>query len=133
MSTERDPRTYAVIGAAMEVHRQLGRGFLEGVYQEALAHEMALRQIPYRREVALPVSYKGQRLATHYQADFVCYETVIVELKALARLGGGEEAQVINYLKATGLEVGLLLNFGAASLQYRRLVLTKSDRGGERI
>jgi GxxExxY protein len=63
----------------------------------------------------------------------VCYETVIVELKALARLGGGEEAQVIHYLKATGLEVGLLLNFGAASLQYRRLVLTKSDRGGERI
>jgi len=63
----------------------------------------------------------------------VCYETVIVELKALARLGGGEEAQVINYLKAAGLEVGLLLNFGAASLQYKRLVLTKSDRGGERI
>jgi GxxExxY protein len=72
-------------------------------------------------------------LATRYQADFVCYETVIVELKALARLGGGEEAQVIHYLKATGLEVGLLLNFGAASLQYKRLVLTKSDRGGERI
>jgi GxxExxY protein len=63
----------------------------------------------------------------------MCYETVIVQLKALARLGGGEEAQVINYLKATELEVGLLLNFGAASLQYKRLVLTKSNRGGERI
>ena len=130
MGTERDPRTYAIIGAAMEVHRQLGRGYLEAVYQEALAHEMSPRQIPYRREVALPVSYKGHRLATHYQADFVCYETLIVELKALARISGAEEAQVINYLKATGLEVGLLLNFGAASLQYKRLVLTKPDLGG---
>ena len=117
----------------MEVHRQLGRGYLEAVYQEALAYEMELRQIPCRREVALPVSYKGHQLATHYQADFVCCETVIVELKALAQLSGSEEAQVINYLKATGLEVGLLRNFGAASLQYKRLILTKSDRGGESI
>ena len=118
----RDPRTYAIIGAAMEVHRQLGCGFLEAVYQEALAIEFDLREIPYRREVELPVSYKKHRLATHYRADFICYDTVIVELKALSKLGGTEQAQIINYLKATGLETGPVLNFGAASLEYKRFI-----------
>lgn len=123
---QRDPKTYAIIGAAMEVHRQLGCGFLEAVYQEALSLELTLCQIPHQREVELPVFYKGQRLATFYRADFICYETVLVELKALAKLGGVEEAQIINYLKATGLPTGLLLNFGTTSLEYKRFAFSKS-------
>ena len=105
-----------------ELHRQLGSGFLEAVYQEALALEFDLRQVPYQREVELSIFYKDRRLVTHYRADFICYDTVIGELKALSKLGGVEQAQIINYLKATGLKTGLLLNFGAASLEYRRFI-----------
>jgi GxxExxY protein len=123
---DRDPRTYAIIGAAMEVHKQLGCGFLEPVYQEAFAIELTARNIPFRREVGLPVRYKGQLLETGYRADFICFDSVVVELKALARMSGTEEAQIINYLKATEYEVGLLLNFGARSLEHRRFVFSKS-------
>ena len=121
---ERDPRTYAIIGAAMEVHRQLGHGFLEPVYQEALLQEMIERRIPFGREVDLPIYYKGKPLPIHYRADFVCYSSVIVELKALARIGGIEEAQLMNYLKATNIDVGLLINFGSKSLEYKRFSLS---------
>lgn len=124
--TENDPRTFAIIGAAMEVHKQLGCGFLEAVYREALALEFVDRNISFKREVCLPIQYKGRLLATAYCADFICFDSVVVELKALAHMSGTEEAQVINYLKATGYEVGLLLNFGGRSLQHRRMVLTKS-------
>ncbi len=123
MTIHRDPQTYAIIGAAMEVHRVLGTGFLEAVYQEALAKEFGLRGIPFAREVDLVITYKNEPLACRFRADFICYDDIIVELKALSALGGIEEAQVINYLKATGLQRSLLINFGAPSLEYKRIVL----------
>ena len=122
---ERDPQTYAIIGAAIAVHRELGCGFLEAVYREALAREMSARGIPYRQEVQLPVYFREERLKKSYQTDSLCYEEIIVETKAGAQLIGSDEAQIINYLKATRLERGLLLNFGAPSLQYRRFANTK--------
>jgi GxxExxY protein len=118
----RDPETYAIIGAAMSVHSELGHGFLEAVYQEALAHEFRIREMVYEREKILPVYYRGNRLNTHYKADFLCFGRVIVELKALQQLSGVEESQVINYMKASGLKKSLLINFGANQLQYKRLV-----------
>ncbi len=122
MIHDRDPQTYAIIGAAMEVHRELGHGFLEAVYRDALILEFSRRDIPFDKEVTLPIHYKGALLPTHYRADFVCFSQVIVEIKTLASLSTVEDAQVLNYLKATGMQRGLLLNFGAPSLQYKRLV-----------
>ena len=126
--TSRDPRTYAIIGTAMEVHKQLGPGFLEAVYQDALEVEFGWKQVPHKREAELPIFYKGRCLATNYRADLIWYDEVIVELKALAKLGGVEQAQIINYLKATGLETGLLLNFDTRSLQYKRFVHSESEQ-----
>jgi GxxExxY protein len=119
---ERDPQTFAIIGAAMEIHRQLGPGFLEPVYQDAAAIEFPAQQIPFEREVLLPIKYKSTILPSRYKADFTCFSEIVVEFKALTRLSSIEESQVLNYLKATGFKRGLLLNFGAASLQYKRLV-----------
>ena len=112
----------------MEVHKQLGVGFLEAVYQEALALEMMTRDIPFAREVVLPIFYKEQQLATSYRADFICYGNVLVELKAINKLGGIEFAQVLNYMKATRFPTGLLLNFGNKSLEYKRFANTKPKK-----
>lgn len=120
----RDTETYQIIGAAVEVHRVLGCGFLEAVYQEALAREFALRGIMFVREVELPVVYKDKPLDVSYRADFVCFEKIIVELKAIEKLREIDKAQIINYLKATGFQRGLLFNFGARSLEYERLIYT---------
>jgi GxxExxY protein len=121
--TVRDPRTYTIIGTAMEVHRQLGCGFLEAVYQEAFALELQIRDIPFNRELKFPISYKGNQLTIQYRPDFICFEAIVVELKALSRLSPVEESQLINYLRVTQYHVGLLLNFGAPSLEKRRFVL----------
>ncbi len=121
-----DQETYRIIGAAIEVHKELGRGFLEPVYQEALELEFNDRGIPFRPQLELPIFYKGKKLRTHYRSDFVCYEDIIVELKALARLGDGELAQVLNYLKASRRQRALLINFGSKSLEHERVVLSRS-------
>ena len=120
----RDPETFAIIGAAMEVHRHLGAGFLEAVYHEALTLELTDRGIPFQTEVPFSIRYDRRWLTTSYRADLVCCDSIIVELKALHAVGGREYAQVLNYLKASGLHRGLLLNFGAPSLEYRRFVFS---------
>ena len=117
---ERDPQTYAIIGAAMEVHRVLRSGLAEPLYQDALEVELADRAIPHVREALLRVVYKGRTLASSYRADFFCFDRVLVELKALSRLTPREDAQVINYLSITRLPVALLINFGAEQLQWQR-------------
>lgn len=122
MRNERDRETYAVIGAAMKVHSELGHGFLEAVYQEALEYEFQQQNIPYEREKKIPVYYRNQLLQTYYKSDFICYNSVIIELKAMKDLSNNEEAQTINYMKASGLHKALLINFGNKSLQYKRLV-----------
>ena len=118
----RDERTYKIIGAAIEVHKELGCGFLEAVYQEALEREFGCQGISFKSQPIIQIAYKGKPLDKTYQPDFVCYEEVIVEIKAISNLSGVEEAQLINYLKATGLKVGLLINFGSRSLEHKRLV-----------
>lgn len=107
----------------MEVHKELGPGFLEPVYQEALSWEFMLQKIPHKKEQFLTITYKGIELDKKYIADFVCYDKIIVELKALNKLTTEHEAQVLNYLKATGFKLGILVNFGSKSLEYKRLIL----------
>ena len=114
--------SYAIVGAAMSVHGELGYGFFEAVYQEALEKEFAIKNIPYKREVLLPIYYKGTLLSKYYIADFVCYDKIIVELKSVSSLTPDHKSQVINYLKAVKFELGILINFGEAKLKYERII-----------
>lgn len=119
---ERDPQTFAFIGAAMEVHAQLGHGFLESVYHEAFMMELTARGIPFRQEVQLPVYYKERRLTTSFRCDFICFDDVVIEIKAISTLTSADDKQILNYLTATRIGRGLVVNFGSASLQYKRRV-----------
>jgi GxxExxY protein len=116
--------TYAIIGAAMEVSSELGCGFLEAIYQEALSVELANRAIPHVQQHRLKVTYKNRPLKKAYVADFICYDLIVVEIKCLRRITSIEEAQLLNYLKAAKLPVGLILNFGKPRLEWKRFVRT---------
>ncbi len=123
MGMTKDPQTYQIIGAAMEVHKNLGKGFLEHVYHEALSIELNTAHIPFEHEVMLSIYYKNQLLVKKYYADFICFQNIIVELKAVNKLEQAHTAQTLNYLKATKFKKGLILNFGAKSLEYKRVIL----------
>ena len=126
VNQQRDPQTYAVIGAAMAVHKELGSGFLERVYQEALVLELRHRGISFGCEVEVKVHYKGRLLTSSYRADLVCFPDdtpVLVERKACERLTQAHRAQVIHYMKATQIQRALLINFGRSPLQFERMVL----------
>ena len=114
--------SYKIVGAVYEVHKHLGPGLLEKVYQEALEQEFLLQGIPYEREKEIEVVYKGKSLEQKYISDFVCYDKIIVELKAVEELIPFHTAQVLNYLNITGLQLGLLVNFNARKVVPRRIV-----------
>lgn len=124
---EKDELTGKIINACMEVHNELGNGFLEPVYQEALEEEFKIQGIPYVREKLLPVMYKGKQLKKEYYADFVCYDDIIVELKAVSVLSKPHKAQVLNYINAANKEIGLLINFGETKLKWERITKFKTQ------
>lgn len=127
-SEPKDSRTFAIIGAAMEVHRVLGSGFLEVFYRDALMIEFGLRSVPFIPEVACNVEYKERPLRGHSRMDFVCFGDIVVEIKARSATGPAEYAQVLNYLASSGHPCGLLLNFGGPRLDYKRFILTQPRR-----
>ena len=117
--------SFNVVGVAMEVHQILGPGFLESVYQASLEKELTLRGIPFQHQVDLPVCYKGDLVGV-YKADLVVDDKIIVEIKGISKLNASHNAQALHYLAATGLELAVLVNFGASSLEYRRVVKSEN-------
>jgi GxxExxY protein len=113
---------YAIIGAAMNVHNELGCGFLEAVYQEALEKEFSYQNIPYKREAPLKIFYRGKPLNKQYTADFICYDKIILELKAASSLLPEHQSQILNYLAASQLKLGILINFGQPKLECKRII-----------
>lgn len=113
--------SFRIIGAAMEVHKVLGCGFIKAVYQEALEEEFKKRGIPYEREKELTIDYKGRLLSKTFRADFICYDKIILELKAVSDITDDHYAQIYSYLKASQMGLGLLINFGKANLDYIRI------------
>jgi GxxExxY protein len=116
---------YAIIGAAMDAHNELGVGFLEPVYQEAFGIELTSRSIPFTVQQKIPIQYKNHVLKKTYVTDIVAFNKIIVEIKAIDHLSGREEAQLLNYLKATEHELGLLINFGANKLEWKRMIRSR--------
>jgi GxxExxY protein len=115
---------YAIVGAAMDVYWQLGRGFLEPVYQESLGIEFRRRRIPFEAQEEIVIHYKGETLKKKYVADFICYGQIVIKLKALEGLCGRDVGQLLNYMKATRFNVGLLINFGSpVRLEWHRYVI----------
>jgi len=117
--------TYQIIGAALEVHQIIGCGFTEPLYQEAFEEELRIRNIPFQREQTYRFTYKGKSLNKEFRPDFVCFGKIIVELKAVSDLVDEHIAQVYNYLKATDMKLGMLINFGKKSLEYKRIPCSK--------
>jgi len=115
---------YRIVGAAMTVSNELGCGFLEAVYQEALAMEFGDCDIPFEAQKKITISYKNRMLKKEYFADFLCYDQIIVEIKAIKKITGIEEAQLLNYLKATKLPLGMIINFGSPQLEWKRYANT---------
>jgi GxxExxY protein len=119
-----EEETYAIRGAVFEVYKEMGCGFLEAVYQECLERELTRRNVPFVSQRELTLAYKGERLPQTYKADLVCFGTIIVELKAVKQLAPEHKAQLLNYLKASGLKLGLLVNFGSyPKAEIERMVL----------
>jgi GxxExxY protein len=114
--------SFKIIGACMKVHRSLGAGFLEAVYEEALEKEFLIQNIPFKRQFKLELYYENEKLKKQYRADFVCYNTIILEIKAVSHIPDVFYAQLKNYLKCTKMELGMLINFGMSSLIYKRIV-----------
>jgi GxxExxY protein len=118
---------YAIIGAAIEVHKEIGNGFLESVYEEAMKLESIAKNIPHETQIKLPVYYKGILLEKTFIADYIAYGKIIVEFKCIPKLTSVEEAQIITYLKATGMNLGLLVNFGSPGrLEWKRFIRTQT-------
>lgn len=124
---------YAIVGAAMEVYNQLGAGFAEAIYQEALEIEVSARNIPNDPQLSIFIEYKDRPLKSFFKPDLICYEKIIVEIKALDKLTSREESQLLNYLKVTGMPVGLLINFGAdKNLEWKRMVFTTTQKSNKK-
>lgn len=130
---------YEIQGAIFEVYKEMGCGFLEAVYQECLEKELAIRAIPYQPQVELQLSYKGETLNQTYKPDFICHDKIIVEIKAVKELAKEHKSQLLNYLKSTGLELGLLVNFGSypkveiirmANSNFRDFSAFRGSKGG---
>ena len=116
---------HKIVGAAMAVHRYFGCGFTEKVYQDALEIELTKQDIPFKREAELHAFYNGQELGTTFKPDFICYDKIVVELKAVQELDDIHRAQAINYGKVAGSDIALLINFGETSLKFERFIIKK--------
>ncbi len=122
-----EEETYKVIGACIKVHKKLGNGFTEGVYREAIIKELSKAEIPFEQEKKLPIFYEGSELDHYFIADLLCFDKIIVEIKAISFLNENVKHQALNYLKSTKLEVGLLINFGENILTWKRFINTSSS------